>query len=109
MKTKSISTAKFIIKHGVILGILWILSFLLTYLINDSFYFRPDDVFAIIIEIILHISLAYPIYRYKKINNGFLSLKQALKIGTGIALITYSIAQTHLIVLHEFIKPEETI
>ncbi len=109
MKNKIISIKKFILKYGLILGAIWVIYFFIKYLVTNSIYHKKDDLFSIILEIAIHTILVYPIYRYKLNNNGFLSLKQALKIGMSIALITYLICRIHFIVVNKIIEPKEMV
>ncbi|GAA4277894.1 DUF4199 domain-containing protein [Aquimarina mytili] len=109
MKSNNISTRKFIIKYGLILGAIWIIYYFIKYLVINSVYNDGGYIFSMITEIGLHILLAYPIYQYKLINNGFLTLIQALKIGMSIALIVSLIAGIYFIFVIKIIEPEEVL
>ncbi len=106
MKPNNISTQKFILKYGLILGIIGGIYFYIR--------FATDNVYTInwffsSIDLVLYISPVYPIYLYKSNNKGFLKLGEALKIGMGISLITTSILITLNIILIEIIQSEYII
>lgn len=108
-KSKSISTPKFILKYGLILGGIWIAYYFVKYLITDSIYAKSDDTLSNIIEIVLYLTLIYPVYRYKLMNNGFISLIQALKIAIGIAIIVSLIKGSYVTFIIKIVKPEEVL
>ncbi|GAA4277893.1 DUF4199 domain-containing protein [Aquimarina mytili] len=106
MKDTTISTKKFILKCGLILGVIWGIYFLIRFATDNLYY--TEDWFFSIIELLLHFNLIFPIYLYKSFNKGILKLSEALKIGVAISLIT-GLMWTTYIVLVEIIQPEFVI
>ncbi|WP_106794834.1 DUF4199 domain-containing protein [Aquimarina sp. Aq78] len=85
METSTISTKKYIIKYGIIICIAWIILGVIRYMTNNVFNLSSGDS---VIDFLIHsIPVIFGIYAYKSKNNGFLKLKEALKIGTGVSLI----------------------
>ncbi len=106
MNDKTISTPKFILKYGLILGIIWGIYFCIRFA-TDNVYTR--NWFFSSMELVLYISLIYPIYLYKSFNKGILKLSEALKIGMGVSLIIGLIWIILSIVLEEIIQSEYII
>jgi len=98
---KNISIVKLSIIYGLILSVIWLIRLILRYFE----YIGSNTV--LIIEIILFLSVFYPIYKFKHINNGELNLKQALKIGLIIGLITGILSGLLYIISREFFPTNE--
>ncbi|GAA4277891.1 DUF4199 domain-containing protein [Aquimarina mytili] len=109
MEDTTISTKKFIFKYGIILGAIWVVYLFLWYTITGGVSLPSKNRLLSIIELVLHCSIIYPIYRYKLINNGFLNLKQAIKIGISIALIAYFINLTYFTITMKIAEQGEVI
>ncbi|MBL0685704.1 DUF4199 domain-containing protein [Aquimarina mytili] len=106
MKETIISTKKFILKYGLILGVIGGIYFCIRFA-TDNIY--TINWFYSSIEIILYISLIYPIYRYKSLNKGILKVSEAIKIGIGISLIAYSLSLLYNRILIDIIQSEYII
>lgn len=105
-ESKPISTMKFILKYGLIWGALWSIYFYFRF-IEDNIY--TINWFFSSFEIILYISIIYPIFRYRNLNNNTLNLQKALIIGTSISIISHLILIICNIVLVEIIQSEHII
>jgi len=70
----------------------------------DMHYQQPPAVGIVSIVIMIGI-LVYAFIQYKKQNEGFLSLSEALKIGLGISLISAIVGIVYSMVLTEVIDP----
>ncbi len=86
MEETTISTKKYILRYGLILGFIWIIYSFFRHITSTRD--TSNWVFSIF-ELSLYIGIIfYSIYKYKSTNGGFLTLWQALKIGFGIAFIS---------------------
>lgn len=86
MEKTTISLKKYILIYGAILGSIWIIYGFIRNITNN----RTIITWALFIfELSLHIGfIVFGIYKFKKNNEGFLTLWQAFKIGLGIALLS---------------------
>ncbi len=103
MEKENISSKKYILTYGVILGIISIIYGIILYLTNNST--NRNWIFALISSVILCSTIIYGIYLYRLANDGFLTLKSALKTGIGIALIGGIIAIIWEVFLMNIIDP----
>ncbi|AXT60184.1 DUF4199 domain-containing protein [Aquimarina sp. AD10] len=83
MKKNNTSIIKQSTKHGILQGLLIII----TTSFKDPYDLDPHWIFFYVQLFVLIIPISYSIYNYKKLNSGFLKLKQAIKIGLIISLI----------------------
>lgn len=104
MKEATISSRKFIIKYGLILGVISTIYGIFLY-VTDNVASR-NWIFAVVSGIILISVIIYGIHAYKITNNGFLKLSIALKIGVGIALIGGVISIIWNVILTSIIEPD---
>ncbi|WP_271766394.1 DUF4199 domain-containing protein [Aquimarina algiphila] len=104
MENDQTSTKKIIIKYGLILGLTWVIYGFIRYITDNRTSIGWE---IVIIELFIYVTIiAYGIYKYKHANSGFLKLSQALKIGSGVALITAIIYNMWDIFLLKIISPE---
>ncbi len=104
MKETTISTTKFILTYGIILGVIWIIYGLFRHITGNR---ATSNWASTIFELSLHIGIiVYAIYKYKLNNDSFLTLWQALKIGFGIAFISTVMQTIGDIFFVEVISPE---
>jgi len=98
------SIKKYILKFGIILGILWVSYSFIRYTTNNI---GTNNWMFSMIELFIKISIVvYGIYSFKSENKGFLKLVQGLKIGLGIVLIGTVIQLLWEMVLYKIIEPE---
>jgi hypothetical protein len=95
---------KFSLNYGLILGLISVVFGIMLYTM-DAHTSRDPTTQIISIVVMIAITL-WGIYNFRKANNGYLSLGQALKLGTGIALVAGIIAVIYTIVLANVIDPE---
>ncbi|WP_106794832.1 DUF4199 domain-containing protein [Aquimarina sp. Aq78] len=103
MESNAISARKYIIKYGVILGIIFVIYNVFLYLTNNitsKHWIHVTINIAIPFCIII-----YGLYSYKSNNNDFLKLGKALKIGLGISLIGGIITIVWNVLLSNVIEP----
>ncbi|TPN83532.1 DUF4199 domain-containing protein [Aquimarina algicola] len=106
MKNEKSSSKKIIINYGALLGLVSIALAVILY-VTDS-YTDPHWAFAVAGPLLLLIVIIYGIKAYKKTNEGYLNLMDAIKIGIGIALIGGIISSIWSIVLTTVIEPDYT-
>ncbi|MDH7447214.1 DUF4199 domain-containing protein [Aquimarina sp. 2201CG14-23] len=104
MKNKSISIKKYILKYGILYGIIGIIFSLLLYLTEN--YTKQNLLFPSISFFITISTIILGLMVYKKNNNGYISLKEALKIGIGISLLGGLMVILWKILLTQVIDPE---
>ncbi len=95
---------KFSLNYGLILGIISVVFGIMLYSM-DAHYSR-DPANTVISIVIMVAVIIWGIYSFRKANNGFLALGQALKLGAGIALISGIIAIIYTMVLANVMDPD---
>lgn len=95
---KSVATT-----FGVILGLYSILVLVLLYVFNVT---ETNWVISIINAAVTIIIFVYGIITFKKKNGNLISLKEALKTGMGIAVLSGVIAAIYTYIHYAFIYPE---
>ncbi|MCF6350540.1 MAG: DUF4199 domain-containing protein [Flavobacteriaceae bacterium] len=105
MKDQEISTRPVILNYGVILGVVSILFAVALYAVNGISTERPFWQKAVSILIIIYI-IILGIRKFKELNNGILSLGQAMKAGLGISLIGGLINGVYIFIFFGYIEPD---
>ncbi len=98
------SAKKFILNYGLILGTLSVLLGATMYATNN--HLAPHWSFSLVGFIIIIGIIIYGVHSYKKENNGYLTIGEALKIGIGIALIGGIIGGIWSLLLANVIEPD---
>jgi hypothetical protein len=104
MEENQPKTGKFALNYGVLLGVVSVVFGLMLFSLDMHY----DQGWAIR-SVSLALSLAailFGISQFKKANEGFLNISQALKLGTGIALIAGIIGLIYFFVLSNVIEPD---
>lgn len=103
MNSQNPSFKSIIISNALILSAISIAFNLMLYFL-DMHYQQSQE--AGIVGIIIMIAiLIYAFIQFKKINEGYLSLSEALKIGLGISLVAALIGVVYTYILTEFLDP----
>lgn len=103
MNSQNPSLKSIIISNALILSAISIAFNLMLYFL-DMHYQQSQE--AGIVGIIIMIAiLIYAFIQFKKINEGYLSLSEALKIGLGISLVAALIGVVYTFILTEFLDP----
>jgi hypothetical protein len=103
MNSQNSSLKSIIISNALILSAISIAFNLMLYFL-DMHYQQSQE--AGIVGIIIMIAiLIYAFIQFKKINEGYLSLSEALKIGLGISLVAALIGVVYTYILTEFLDP----
>ncbi len=104
METQKLSTGKFAMNYGLILGVIMILIAVVTYVTGmtlDGVQW-PQYLYYIIFPIVI----IYAISQYKKHNANVLSLGEAIKIGVVIAAISAIVYIIYGLIFNYIIDPD---
>ncbi|TDN83084.1 uncharacterized protein DUF4199 [Salegentibacter sp. 24] len=89
--------------YGIVLAIYSILVLVLIYVFNVA----QDNWIVGVINTLVSIAIfVLAIKKFKENNNGFLSLKEALKVGLAVAVISGVIAAIYSYIHYSFVYPE---
>ncbi len=106
MENQKNQTQMLILNYGLILGFASVLISVLIYALG-LIYVMKILLMTLLISILISIILIIlGIKKFKKLNNGFLSITEAIKIGLGIALISGLISVSYSIIFNTFLEPE---
>ncbi|WP_271784010.1 DUF4199 domain-containing protein [Aquimarina algiphila] len=104
MEETTISTKKYILKYGIILGIISTTYSIILYITSNMI---NESGIKVGINLVILISvITAGIYSYKKANDDFLELGKAIKIGTIIAILGAIIPLVWNVLLMNVIEPE---
>ena len=93
-----------VIAYGIILGSISVVFQLMLFFLD--MHYKNDSTAGIVSLIIMISVLLYSFISYKKINLGYLSLSEAIKIGLGVSLISALITIIYTQILINFLDPE---
>ncbi|MBE0424408.1 MAG: DUF4199 domain-containing protein [Lutibacter sp.] len=104
MENQEITPKQIMLNYGLILGFASILINVVLYAAGKTY----DPHWSVgVVSIIITVGLIIMgIKKIKELNNGFLSLSEALKTGLGIALISGLITVVYTLIFTNFIEPE---
>jgi hypothetical protein len=95
---------KFSLNYGLILGLISVVYGVMLYSMEAH---TTQDTSTQVISIVLMIAITlWGIYNFKKANNGYLTIGEALKLGAGIALVGGIIGVIYLLVLSNVLDPD---
>jgi hypothetical protein len=104
MENQKITTAKTALNFGIILGGVSLVYSLMLFFLD--MHYQGETATTIIGYLILIAILLWAIRDFKKNNNGYISLSEALKIGVGTSLISALIISIYTIILTQYLDPE---
>ncbi len=104
MENQPPRTGKFSLNYGIILGLIFV-TFGIMLFVLDAHTTQSSSNQIITIVIMIGVIL-WGVISFKKANEGYLKLPQALKIGAGIALISALIYIVYMIVLVNVLDTE---
>ena len=104
MENSSASSKKIILNIGLFLGLASIALSVILYLLN--MHLEQNMLTGAIGLLIILIFVVYGINQYKKANGNLLSIGQALKVGTGIALVGGIISVIYTLIFIYVIEPD---
>ncbi|MCP4976041.1 MAG: DUF4199 domain-containing protein [Maribacter sp.] len=104
MEENQPKTGKFALNYGVLLGVVSVIFGLMLFSMDMHY----DQGWAIrgINLALAFAAIIFGISQFKKANDGFLTISQALKLGTGIALIAGIIVLIYFFLLSNVIEPD---
>ncbi len=104
MENQRITPAQTALNFGIILGAYNIIVGIMLYFLN--MHYQNDQTVGIINIVFTVIIIMVGIIQYKKANEGFLSLTEALKIGLGVAVISGVLGIIYYFILTGILDPE---
>lgn len=104
MEEVELKPGKYALKFGLIAGVVSLVFSLM--LFSQGMHYEQNTVATIVGISIIFAAIAFGVSQFKKDNDGFLKLSQALKIGTGTALIAGLIGLVYYALLsNDIIEP----
>ncbi|HCE55398.1 MAG: DUF4199 domain-containing protein [Lutibacter sp.] len=104
MENQEITPKQIMLNYGLMLGFASVLISVALYAMGKTY--EPHWSVGVISTMITVAVIILGIKKIKEINNGFLSLSEALKTGLGIALISGLILVAYNLIFVTFIEPE---
>ena len=92
------------INYGLILGVISILLSVLNYVVGSNM-FQPHWSMQLVGFLILIAIIVYGLKEFKKHNQGFLKLGEAIKIGIGITLVSSILGVLYFVIFTQVIEP----
>ncbi|MGO4919027.1 DUF4199 domain-containing protein [Maribacter spongiicola] len=110
MEENEPKTGKYALKYGIILGVIGIVLSLM--LFSQDLHYQID-LKRLFINLLLSLTFivvggSLAMIEFRKVNNDFISFRQGLKIGVGVALVSGIIGILFNFILTEIIDPETT-
>jgi len=104
MEENQPKTGKFSLNYGVILGVIGVVFGIMLYSMDA--HYSQDQSNTIISILIMVGVIIWGIINFRKANEGFLTLSEALKLGAGIALVAGIITVIYTLFLSNVLDPE---
>jgi len=104
VENKKITTAQIATNFGLLLGGTNILYGIMLFILD--MHYQNDTATSLIGYGFLIGIIIWGIMRFKKINNGYLKLSEALKTGVGTALISGIVIALYFVIMSQYIDPE---
>ena len=104
MENQKVSTKSIMINYGALLGLVLILINVIVYAMGNSY----DQHWSIglISFAVMIILIVLGIKKVKELNDGFLKISEALKVGLGIALISGVLSVIYTFIFTNYIEPD---
>ncbi|PIF01302.1 MAG: DUF4199 domain-containing protein [Maribacter sp.] len=103
MEENQPKTGKFALNFGILLGAVSIAFSIM--LFTMDMHYEQNIAVQIISFVLSAVAVVMAISAFKKANNGFLTISEALKIGTGVTLVAGILGLLYFFVLSNFIEP----
>ena len=104
MNPKNPSLKSIIITYGLLLGGIFVVFQLMLFFLD--MHYKNDTTAGIVSLVIMIGIMLYAFLQYRKSNEGFLSLGEALKMGIGIALVSALIGIVYTQILINVLDPD---
>lgn len=97
-------STQIMLNYGIIQGLLMVVFAVILYALDMQF---QAGILSFVISLAISIAILVLAYKqFKSVNEGFMSLGEAIKIGMGIALIAALISVIYQFVYQQFIDPD---
>ncbi len=103
MEENQPKTGKYAMNFGLILGVISVIFGIMLYTLD--MHYQRNTAVTIVGVLITIVVLFFAINQFKKNNDGYLTLSEALKVGVGAALIAALIGVVYQYALANFIDP----
>ncbi|MCJ7466090.1 MAG: DUF4199 domain-containing protein [Maribacter sp.] len=103
MEENQPKTGKYALNFGLILGVISVIFGIMLYTLD--MHYQRNTAVTIVGVLITVVVLFFAINQFKKNNDGFLTLSEALKVGVGAALIAAIIGVVYQYALANYIDP----
>lgn len=104
METQQAKASKFVLNYGLLLGLILVVMGVVMYVLD--YHLQPHWSFMVLTLIVFIAVVVYGIKAFKKENQGFLSIGEAIKVAVGIALIAAIISGIWVLLLSTVIEPD---
>lgn len=99
-----VKPTKYILNYGLLLGLVSVVFSLMLYF--QGLHYEQTAAINAIGFVILFAMVLVTLFQFRKANGGFLSLGQAIKIGTGVAVVGALIGIVYFLLLSNVIEPD---
>ncbi len=103
MEENQPKTGKYSLNFGLILGLISVVFGLMLFFMDA--HYSQDSANTVIGLVITTAVILWGIYSFRKANDGFLTLGQALKLGAGIGLVAGIVWVIYVLILSNFLDP----
>jgi hypothetical protein len=103
MEENQPKTGKYALNFGLVLGVISVIFGIMLYTLD--MHYQRNTAVTIVGVLITIVVLFFAINQFKKNNDGFLTLSEALKVGVGAALIAAIIGVVYQYALANYIDP----
>ncbi len=103
MEENQPKTGKFSLNYGLILGLISVVFGLMLFFMDA--HYSQDSANTVIGLVITTAVILWGIYSFRKANDGFLTLGEALKLGAGIGLVAGIVWVIYVVILSNFLDP----
>jgi len=104
MENQSAQPKNVMITYGVILGVLSVIFALIYYVLGKTY--EQDSIRSILSFVLSAVVIFLGLKKFKELNNGYLTIGQAIKTGLGIAMISGLISVIYTVLFMTVIEPE---
>ena len=104
MENQKVTTAKTALNYGLLLGGINVVYGLMLYFLD--MHYQNETITSLIGYAFLIGVILWGIMQFKKTNNGYLKLSEALKTGVGTALISGIVIAIYIVIMSQYLDPD---
>ena len=104
MENQKVTTAKTALNYGLLLGGINVVYGLMLYFLD--MHYQNETTTSLIGYAFLIGVILWGIMQFKKTNNGYLKLSEALKTGVGTALISGIVIAIYVVIMSQYLDPD---